>query len=96
MDSEINRSQNTKLSYEKCNHENINNAMMMKLTKIKLLHSFKTFKYTSVTCQLLFYYLNNLISRVEADLAVNKNDCCHPCKSISNTRAIDACMYIHV
>lgn len=51
MDSEINRSQNIKLCYEKCNHENINNAVMMKLTKIKLLHSFKTFKYTSVTCQ---------------------------------------------
>lgn len=35
-----------------------------------------------------------LISRVEADLAVNKNDCCRPCKSILNTRAIDACVYI--
>lgn len=67
--------------------------MMMELTKIKLLHSFKTFKYTSVTCQLLFYYLNNLISRVEADLTVNKNDCSCPCKSILNTRAIDACVY---
>lgn len=57
MDSEISRSQNIKLCYEKCNNENINNAMMMKPTKIKLLHSFKTFKYTSVKCQLLFYYL---------------------------------------